>query len=114
MATLKLDQVSRSFAIAGAPLPVLRDVTFDVPSRAAIAIVGPNGSGKSTLLRLIAGLLQPDSGTIAIDGRPVDEADQRVGLVFQEPRLLPWRRVIDNVAFPLQLEGVGRDERREP
>jgi NitT/TauT family transport system ATP-binding protein len=113
LATIKLDDVSLSFQMAGGALPVLREVTFDVPSRAVAAIVGPNGSGKSTLLRLIAGLLRPDSGTITIDGRPVGDADQRVGLVFQEPRLLPWRRVVDNVAFPLQLSGVNRDERRE-
>ena len=113
MATIKLDNVTRGFTIGGAPLPVLVDVSFDVPSRGVTAVVGPNGSGKSTLLRLLCGLLTPESGSITIDGLPVGDADQRVGLVFQEPRLLPWRRVIDNVAFPLQLVGVGTVERRE-
>ncbi len=91
---------------------MLDGVSFEVPSGAAAAVVGPNGSGKSTLLRLVAGLLQPDAGLITIDGQPVADADQRVGLVFQEPRLLPWRRAIDNVAFPLELDGVGGDARR--
>jgi NitT/TauT family transport system ATP-binding protein len=77
-----------------------------------VAIVGPNGSGKSTLLRLIAGLLPADGGTITIGGTPVTEADPRVGLVFQEPRLLPWRSTLDNVAFPLELAGVAQAERR--
>lgn len=113
MATIQLDHVSRSFSIDGAPLPVLEDVTFDVASRGVVAVVGPNGSGKSTLLRLIAGLLAPDRGSIKIGGEPVSAADRRVGLVFQEPRLLPWRRVIDNVAFPLQLLGVAPDRRRD-
>jgi NitT/TauT family transport system ATP-binding protein len=92
---------------------VLDAVTFDVPARGITAVLGPNGSGKSTLLRLISGLLVPDSGTITIDGERVAAADQRVGLVFQEPRLLPWRTSLDNVAFPLELAGVGKAARRE-
>ena len=92
---------------------MLDAINLDVPSGSVSAVVGPNGSGKSTLLRLIAGLLPPYSGTILIDGEPVTDADRRVGLVFQEPRLLPWRRVIDNVAFPLQLAGVGAAARHE-
>ncbi|MGI8929470.1 MAG: ABC transporter ATP-binding protein [Candidatus Limnocylindrales bacterium] len=91
---------------------MLENVTFEVPSGGVVAVVGPNGSGKSTLLRLIAGLLPPDRGGITIDGRAVGDADQRVGLVFQEPRLLPWRKVVDNVAFPLELAGVANAERR--
>jgi NitT/TauT family transport system ATP-binding protein len=99
--------------IDGRRVPVLHEITFDVADRGVVAVLGPNGSGKSTLLRLMAGLLRPDSGAITIDGAPLADADQRVGLVFQEPRLLPWRRAIDNVAFPLELAGVGRAERDE-
>jgi NitT/TauT family transport system ATP-binding protein len=92
---------------------VLDDVSFDVATHGISAVVGPNGSGKSTLLRLVAGLLTPDAGTVEIAGAPVADADQRVGLVFQEPRLLPWRTAIDNVAFPLELAGMSRQERHE-
>src|SRR5687767_7734460 len=113
LAGIKLERVSKSFAISGRPLPVLDHVNFDVASGSVVAIVGPNGSGKSTLLRLIAGLLQADSGSITIGQLPVGEADQRVGLVFQEPRLLPWRSVVDNVAFPLELAGISAAKRRE-
>ncbi|HEY7023361.1 MAG TPA: ABC transporter ATP-binding protein [Candidatus Limnocylindrales bacterium] len=91
---------------------MLENVSFEVPAHGISAVLGPNGSGKSTLLRLISGLIEPDGGRIEINGRAVADADQRVGLVFQEPRLLPWRTAIDNVAFPLQLAGVGKDERR--
>jgi NitT/TauT family transport system ATP-binding protein len=94
-------------------LLVLDDVSFDVPAAGITAVLGPNGSGKSTLLRLISGLIEPDSGRILIDGKPVASADTRVGLVFQEPRLLPWRTALHNVAFPLQLAGAGTAERRE-
>ena len=110
---ISLERVSRRFVIDGRPLTVLDDVSFDVPAHGISAVVGPNGSGKSTLLRLIAGLLNPDAGTIAIDGDAVADADERVGLVFQEPRLLPWRTALDNVAFPLELAGMARDQRHE-
>lgn len=76
-----------------------------------VALIGPNGSGKSTLLRLIAGLLAQDRGTATLDGRAIDGPDPDVGLVFQEPRLLPWRTTAANVAYPLELAGVGREER---
>jgi ABC-type nitrate/sulfonate/bicarbonate transport system ATPase subunit len=105
--------VSRSFEIAGARLLVLDDLALRVADRQVVSIVGPNGCGKSTLLRVICGLLAPDSGSVAIHGSVVREVDPRVGLVFQEPRLLPWRTVLDNVALPLELAGVGRREREE-
>jgi NitT/TauT family transport system ATP-binding protein len=113
LSAIRIENVSRSFATDGGSLLALDRVSFDVPAHGIAAVVGPNGSGKSTLLRLISGLLAPDSGTITVDGRPVAEADERVGLVFQEPRLLPWRRALDNAAFPLELAGVGREERSE-
>jgi NitT/TauT family transport system ATP-binding protein len=115
LASIRLDGVSRSFQAApgsSTPLLVLDGISIDVAEGEVVAIVGPNGSGKSTLLRLIAGLLPADGGTITIGGTPVTEADPRVGLVFQEPRLLPWRSTLDNVAFPLELAGMAHAERR--
>jgi NitT/TauT family transport system ATP-binding protein len=73
--------------------------------------VGPNGCGKSTLLRVIAGLLPAEAGIVEVEGRPVVGPDPRVGLVFQEPRLLPWRTALANVAFPLEVGGAGRPAR---
>jgi len=113
LATLSLTGVTRSFVLPSGTLTALAGVTLSVGPRQIVAVVGPNGSGKSTLLRLICGLIAPDEGTVEIDGQAVRSADPRVGLVFQEPRLLPWRRALDNVAFPLQLDGVARDERRQ-
>jgi NitT/TauT family transport system ATP-binding protein len=113
LAAISVENVSRSFTVDHRPLHVLEDVSFDVPAHGVTCVLGPNGSGKSTLLRLIAGLIEPDSGRVAIDGQPVADADQRVGLVFQEPRLLPWRTALDNVAFPLELAGIAAAERRE-
>ncbi|HYK94249.1 MAG TPA: ABC transporter ATP-binding protein [Candidatus Dormibacteraeota bacterium] len=92
-------------------LVALGGVDLVVDPGQIVALIGPNGSGKSTLLRVVAGLLAPDAGTAAIDGRPIDGPDPRVGLVFQEPRLLPWRTTAENVAYPLELAGVARAER---
>ena len=111
LAAITVDNVSRSFIVDGRPIVALDGVSFEVPAHGVSCVLGPNGSGKSTLLRLIAGLLVPGSGQIQIDGQAVADADQRVGLVFQEPRLLPWRTALDNVAFPLQLAGLGQSER---
>jgi NitT/TauT family transport system ATP-binding protein len=110
---IQVHHVTRSFVIDRQPLVAVEGASFDVTAGSIVAIVGPNGSGKSTLLRLIGGLLQPDSGEIRIGDRPVEGADPRVGIVFQEPRLLPWRDVIGNVALPLELADVPRKRREE-
>ena len=78
-----------------------------------VAIIGPNGCGKSTFLRVVAGLLVPQRGAVTLDDRPIDGPDPRIGLVFQEPRLLPWRSVADNVTYPLELAGWSRQQRAE-
>ncbi len=89
----------------------LRDFVLQVGSGEAVAIVGGSGCGKSTLLRLIAGLDKPTIGSVGVDGETISEPHPAVGLVFQEPRLLPWLTVADNVAFGL--EGVAAGETRE-
>jgi NitT/TauT family transport system ATP-binding protein len=113
LSAIKLTGVSRGFTIDAQPLPVLEQLDFEVAEREVVAVVGPNGSGKSTLLRVISGLLAADSGQVELHGQPVADADPRVGLVFQEARLLPWRRALENVAFPLEIAGVSRAARRE-
>jgi NitT/TauT family transport system ATP-binding protein len=96
-----------------APLAALDSLTLEVARGEIVAVLGPNGSGKSTLLRVVDGLLPPDAGTVAVEGRPVDGPDPSVGFVFQEPRLLPWRSAADNVAYPLELRGAAGRDRRE-
>ncbi len=87
------------------PLPVLAGIDLDVPAGAVVALIGPNGCGKSTLLRVIAGLLQPTGGSACLDGAPITGPDPSIGLVFQEPRLLPWRSAAANITYPLELAG---------
>ena len=78
-----------------------------------VSIVGRSGCGKSTLLRLIAGLVRPTHGTIRIDSRPVAGPRRDISLLFQRPALFPWRTVIDNVLFPIEILGHDRGAYRE-
>jgi len=98
---------------AGEPLPVLDGIDLTVPAGGIVALIGPNGCGKSTLLRVIAGLLAPIGGSARLDGAPIAGPDPRIGLVFQEPRLLPWRTAADNITYPLELAGWPLDRRTE-
>jgi NitT/TauT family transport system ATP-binding protein len=107
-AGIHVDDVSLTFR-GTRRTTALDHLTLDVTPREVVALIGPNGCGKSTLLRVISGLIAPDEGTVTIDGRPVHGPDEAVGLVFQEPRLLAWRTVEDNVRFPMELAGVPRD-----
>jgi NitT/TauT family transport system ATP-binding protein len=89
-------------------------VNFGIGAGEFVSIVGPSGCGKSTLLRMIAGLITPTGGRITVGGRAPEEArqrDNRVAFVFQEPRLLPWRTVVENIGLPLELEGATTNER---
>jgi len=111
---IELHGITVTFPVAHQePLVALDGLDLMVEPGEIVALIGPNGSGKSTLLRVIAGLLVPDAGTASIDGARVAGPDARVGLVFQEPRLLPWRTTASNVAYPLELAGVGAHARRE-
>lgn len=85
--------------------PVLADVSLLVPPRSVVGLLGPSGCGKTTTLHIAAGLL-------AARGGRVENGFRRTALVFQEPRLLPWRRAIDNIAFGLKVAGVARPARR--
>jgi len=110
---IDLRDIAVSFPSGGGdPLVALDGIDLSVEPGQLVALIGPNGSGKSTLLRVIAGLLSPDRGRATLDGRPIEGPDPRIGLVFQEPRLLPWRTTEANVAYPLEIAGVPLQERR--
>jgi NitT/TauT family transport system ATP-binding protein len=87
-------------------LDALETVSLDVHQGEFICLVGPSGCGKSTLLRIVAGLIAPSAGEVRLDGTPQLEPNRKIGLVFQQPTLLPWRSVRGNVALPLQMAGV--------
>ncbi|MEU0922836.1 ABC transporter ATP-binding protein [Streptomyces malaysiensis] len=91
----------------------LRDVNLDVADGEFLALVGPSGCGKSTLLKIVSGLVAATAGTVAIDGQPTRGTPERVGLLFQNDALLPWRTVEDNIRFPLAIGGTPLHEQRE-
>ncbi len=103
-AGIVVDDVSLTFRGART-VHALDHVTLEVRPREVVALIGPNGCGKSTLLRVLAGLIAPDGGRVTLDGDPVSGPDPRVGLVFQESRLLGWRSAEGNVRFPMELAG---------
>ncbi|MEP9355793.1 ABC transporter ATP-binding protein [Xanthobacter sp. KR7-65] len=84
-------------------LEAIRNVSLEIGDGEFVSLLGPSGCGKSTLLMMIAGLIQPTSGEILVAGERVTGPRPDVGVVFQSPVLLPWRSVLDNVLFPIEL-----------
>ena len=99
---LSIDSIDFSFGSR----QILRGLSLHVERGESVALLGANGSGKSTLLRLVAGLLEPSAGSIAILGSRPRAGRPEVGIAFQDARLAPWRSVARNVALPLELAGV--------
>jgi len=99
---LSLSQVSKRFANG---TEALRDLSFQVAASEFVSLLGPSGCGKSTALRLAAGLLAPDSGSVAYSG-----GKPEIGFVFQEPTLMPWADALANARLPLDLKRVARGE----
>jgi sulfonate transport system ATP-binding protein len=95
----------------GGDYTAVADIGLQVPAGTFLSVVGPTGCGKSTLLNAVAGLVSPTGGQVLIDGEPLRGLSERVGYLFQQEALLPWKNVLDNVAFGLQLRGVGKAER---
>lgn len=109
---LEISHVSKEFDMAGEKLTVLQEVDFSARKGDFISIVGGSGCGKSTLLRIIAGLEQPTSGFVSVEGEKVVHPSVQVGVVFQEDRLLPWLNVEQNVSFGIS-EKKSKSEKKE-
>jgi NitT/TauT family transport system ATP-binding protein len=107
-----LDGVGMTYLADSGPVEALRDIAFTVGRGELVALVGPSGCGKSTLLRIIAGLRPATAGRVAVDGRLVTRPIAAVGMVFQAPVLLKWRRIVDNVLLPAELAGLNASEHR--
>ncbi|MFM0731312.1 ABC transporter ATP-binding protein [Paraburkholderia sediminicola] len=103
-ARIDVRHVSHQFALRGAALPVLQDVSFAVEPGEFVALLGPSGCGKSTLLRLVAGLDTPTQGTVQADGAVITGPDPSRVVVFQDPTLYPWRTVRGNVGIGPQAQ----------
>jgi NitT/TauT family transport system ATP-binding protein len=99
-----------SFQDEKGELIALQDISFSVDEQEFVCVLGPSGSGKSTLLRIIAGLLIPTYGQVILAGKPIQGPDPKVGLVFQDPNLMPWRSVLQNVLLPLELDSTPKTD----
>ncbi len=95
--------VRHAYRTKDGPLPVLDGLDIRVPRGEFCAVVGPSGCGKSTLTRLVAGLMRPDAGEVWLDGQRVTSPRRTVGMAFQNPVLLEWRSILDNVILPLEI-----------
>ena len=111
--TVELDAVAVRFGQTVGAVEALGGVDLVVPAGSFTVVIGPNGSGKSTLLRVVAGLLEPSAGAVRLGGGPPRSGDGRTAIAFQQPRLLPWRSTLENVALPLELLGTPPKERAE-
>lgn len=109
---VRLEAVERSFPLTQGSRDVLRGVDVEIAAGEIVAVVVPSGCGKSTLLRLIGGLDAPTRGSIRLDATPVADVDERTAIAFQEPRLLPWRTLSQNVELGLP-RGTDRRAGRE-
>ena len=99
--------------VDGSQIVALEDINLEVKNGEFISIIGPSGCGKTTLLRIIAGLEVASEGEVALDGEAIKEPGHHIGLVFQEYALIPWRNVIENVEFGLEIKRIPKIERRK-
>ncbi|HXW99234.1 MAG TPA: ABC transporter ATP-binding protein [Methanomicrobiales archaeon] len=111
---LAIRDLSKVFVTGtGEQVPALKDISLTVADEEFLCILGPSGCGKTTLLRIIAGLDSPTTGSIEVDGVALDGPSRRIAMIFQEYSLFPWRTVLENVAFGLEMTGNGRGDRLE-
>jgi NitT/TauT family transport system ATP-binding protein len=112
---IRLEGVEKTYRTRrGDLVHALAETSLSVGSNEFVTLVGPSGCGKSTLLKLVAGLVPPTRGRIHVRDHPVEEPFPDVGFVFQQPVLLPWRTVMDNVLFSIEMLGLEPRQYRKP
>lgn len=108
---LELENITKKFFSQKKEILAVDNVSLKVKNNEFLSIVGPSGCGKSTILRMIAGLETPTSGKILLEKKEVNEPDADRGMVFQQYTLLPWRTVLENVTFGLEVKGIPKSKR---
>jgi NitT/TauT family transport system ATP-binding protein len=100
---IELRGVSHAYKTKAGPLPVLDNLNMAVPENSFCAVVGPSGCGKSTLTRLVSGLMKPNTGEVWLHGKKVTSPRPTVGMAFQNPVLLEWRTILQNILLPMEI-----------
>jgi NitT/TauT family transport system ATP-binding protein len=108
---LVVEDIVKSFETPDGVVQALDGVSLTIAPAEFVGVIGPSGCGKSTLLNIIGGLLEGYQGTVRVEGEIVRGPHRSIGMIFQEESTFPWRSVIDNVAFPLEIAGVPKSER---
>lgn len=109
---LTAHDLSMEFPNGNGGLKALDAVTFSALPSEFVCVVGPSGSGKSTLLRLVGGLLNPTRGAVEFEGQRVEGPRRRIGFVFQDANLMPWRSALANVELPLEIQGAASADKK--
>jgi len=112
-AILVADNLVVQFDTAEGPITAVEDVSLKVKPGEFLSIIGPSGCGKSTLFNVIGGLLAQHQGVVRVGGETISGPHKSIGMVFQEESTFPWRTVVDNVAFPLELVGMPKAKRAD-
>jgi NitT/TauT family transport system ATP-binding protein len=111
---LQADKLAVTYTSTRGPVVALQDLSTRLHQGEFLSVLGPSGCGKSTLLKVVAGLLRPSGGSVTLAGAPITGPRPDVGIVFQQPTLLPWQTVLDNVLLPVRTLGMdlaaGRDK----
>ena len=110
---LSIERVSKRFGTAADGVTAIGDVSLSIGQGEFVSVIGPSGCGKSTLFNIIGGLVETYDGRISVGGETVRGTHPSIGMVFQEESTFPWRTVIENVAFPLEIAGLRKAERIE-
>lgn len=112
---IRLEAVTKEYLVrSGGTVTALSDVSLDIKENEFVTLVGPSGCGKSTVLKIIGGIIPISRGRVLFQERPVEKPSREIGMVFQRPILLPWRSVLDNVLFPIEMLGWNVEDYREP
>ncbi len=110
---LKIENVYKEYDTSKGKMVALNGANLDIAENEFICVVGPSGCGKSTLLNIIAGLLEPTSGTVYLDGKPIEGTGVERGVVFQQYALFPWRTVLKNVMFGPEMKKMPKNQAEE-
>jgi NitT/TauT family transport system ATP-binding protein len=110
---LNVQNLGMRFGESDDPIIAIDDVSFSVSEGEVVSIIGPSGCGKSTLLNAIGGLISGFEGAVSLSGEAINGPHPSIGMVFQEESAFPWRSVLENVIFPLEISGMAKNERLE-